>query len=192
MHLVNFSRGNSNPVTSVVILVDRAKALGIRFARCILPHVQRKENRDFQNGGAGFPRIFPMWCGILNARRFPTFHWVQSFNDFRRDFNGQNLTNRNPTKTLTMRWSKRDRLLICKARTQLLTKERSGPEQLLEKTHKCFVFGGEEVVIPNIQRYLGRVCAHDWKCVEKMYRSKQYIAAPMVFSLFPSFIFGCW
>ena len=46
-------------------------------------------------------------------------------------------------------------------------------------------------MIPNIQRYLGKVCAHDWNCVEKMYRSKQYIVAPMVFSLFPSFIFGC-
>ena len=64
MHLLNFSRGNSNPVTSVVQFVDRAKALGIRFARCILPHVQRKENGDFQNGGgAGFPSDFPivMW-----------------------------------------------------------------------------------------------------------------------------------
>ena len=84
MHLLNFSRGNSNPVTSVVHFVDRAKALGIRFARCILPHVQRKENGDFQMGGGRFPRIFPMWCGILNARIFRTFHWVQSVNDFRR------------------------------------------------------------------------------------------------------------
>ena len=39
--------------------VDRAKALRIRFARCILPHVQRKENGDFRNGGR-FPRIFPL------------------------------------------------------------------------------------------------------------------------------------
>lgn len=56
--------------------VDRAKALRIRFARCILPHVQRKENGDFRNGGR-FPRIFPLWCGILNARIFPTFHWFR-------------------------------------------------------------------------------------------------------------------